>query len=294
MDQDYWIKLNKLLNSEKAKHLERVELNNIIKNTERINKETPFCFIKNYETTIEKLNNMPLWISYGGRRTGSTFTYNLLRIIMSSVTTRFLCGWEGDYSSPIKFYESFANSNFLLSGILKIHRYEEDIPNLLENDKALAIVSIRDYSNKIKSWWRMINNIKSPFYKRNIDESQIIKFIDKEIEEEIKKRKLKNCLFIREDLIKNNINKAISLVTDFLQIEIHDYSKILIANKIRQKNVVKDTFKIKTNSTGHDSKTFFHYGHINPDSLYNKEYDFLDKLLNDKYRDVLDTDGYLK
>ncbi len=294
MDQDCWIKLNKLLNSEKANNLEISKLKRIFKDTERINKEVPFCFIQNYESTFKRLCDMPLWISYGGRRTGSTFIYNLLRIIMSSLTTRFICGWEGDYASPIKFYETFANNNFLLSGILKIHRYEEDMPILLDNDKALAIISIRDYSNKIKSWWRMINNSKSPFYKKNLNESHIIKFIDQEIEEEIKKRKLKNSLFIREDFIKNNTDKAISFVTDFLQVEIHDYSKRLIADKLRKKNVIGDRFQIKTNSTGHDSNTFFHHGHINPDYVYGKEYDFIDKLLNDKYRDFMDIDGYLK
>ena len=80
--------MNKLLNSEKANNLEIAKLNRIFKDTERINKESPFCFIQNYEFTLKKLRNISLWISYGGRRTGSTFIYNLLRLIMSSLTTR--------------------------------------------------------------------------------------------------------------------------------------------------------------------------------------------------------------
>ena len=187
MDKDCWIKLNKLLNSSKSDHLQIEKFNSILYAAEIINKETPFCLIENFETTYEKLKNMPLWISYGGRRTGSTFIFNFLRIIMNSLTTRFLYAWEGDYSSPIKFYESILNNNLLIGGILKIHRYEEEIPRLLNNDKAIAIISIRDYPNKIKSWWRMVNNKRSPFYKKNYNKDNIIRFIEKEIERKLKK-----------------------------------------------------------------------------------------------------------
>lgn len=294
MDQECWIKLNKLLNTKNGSQLEFGKIINIIQTTQKINKESPFCLIENHKITTEKLEVTPLWISYGGRRTGSTFVYNLLKIIMNSLTQRYLCAWEGDYASPIKFYDAISDNSALLAGILKIHRYEEEIPNLLENDKAKAIISIRDYPNKIKSWWRMVNNKKSPFYKKNINENNLIKFIDQEIEEELKKRELKNCFFIREDEIKINPKNAISLISDFLEIQIHDYSKQIIAERLGHKNIAEDSFKIRLNSSGHDNKTFFHHDHINPKSIYNKEFDFIDKLINHKYSNFFDTGGYLK
>ena len=105
---------------------------------------------------------------------------------------------------------------------------------------------------------------------------------------------MKNCFFLREDEIKKNTYNAISLISEFLQISIHETSKKIIAKKLSQNNITENKFKIKTNSTGHDNLTFFHHEHINPKSVYDKEYSFIDNLIEERYSNFFDSDGYLK
>ncbi len=288
-----WISLNKELSKYPNSQISKDKILAILETAKKINRENPFCYIENYEYVCSNLKKNPLWISYGGRRTGSTFVFNLLRIIMSSITESFLTGWEGDYSKPIKFFESIIDNQYLESGILKIHRLENDIPRLLNNGKAKAIIFVRDYPNKVNSYGRMLNNKRSPFYKENISLDSIKKFIENEITEEIKKSRLNNCIFVKEIDIRKNTYKIINTISEFLEIKIHDFSIKLISKEFSFDSLLSKQNKIRTNSTGHDGLTFFHHDHLKKD-IYNKNYDFIDDLLSNNYGKYFDKDGYLK
>jgi len=253
----------------------------------------PFAHIKNFSASLKLLEKYPFWISYGGIRTGSTFITMALKVILGSITENFLIGWEGDFKEPKKFFELVESNSSIDAGILKIHRSENCCNIMLKNNKAKALVSIRDYPAIAASYLRMRSNPYSPIYSsKGTTNEQLIDFIESEIAQQRKKQNLPNTFFVREDIIRSNPDQAISIIAEYLGISLTKASIGVIAEKlniesqrIRQKYLV-------VNSTGHSQDNFLHYEHVNP----------ADQELDDSLRDLvfthfgqdLNEDGYLK
>ena len=207
---------------ENNKDISECEKNKLINFAYKINRENPFCHIKNYSISKSILKKSPIWISYGGTRTGSTFVYNVLKILQNSLDNNSIHSWEGEFSKVSNFYELISRSKNINCGILKIHRFDEEVVKKIKSQNSLAIVSIRDYPGKAISYWRMINNIQSPFFIKNAEIDILIPYIKEEILLERLKYKINECLFIREDLIKKNTKDSINKICNFLKIEMNN------------------------------------------------------------------------
>ena len=254
---------------------------------------TPFAHITNYSDALKTLEQYFAWISYGGNRTGSTFATITLKTLLESMIGTFLTAWEGDFKNPEKFFDLVVSTPGIAAGILKIHRNEEFCNRLLRSNRAKAIVTIRDYQSIAGSYARMKKNQYSPFYTENeISEKDLISFIHGQIREEKKKKELPNTLFIREDEIRSQTQRAISRIAKHFGIHLSETSALLISKKLNIKSQKNAQKNIILNSTGHDRQNFMHYAHINPGNQeYGKEYS---DLIFSNFGELLDKDGYLK
>lgn len=256
------------------------------------NKE-PFAHIENFAASRRMLNNCSVWLSYGGRRTGSTFTTMALKILLGSITENFLVGWEGDYKEPRKFFDLAKSNHTIEACILKIHRSEAYCNKLLSENNAKAIVSTRDYYSIAASFARMKNNKHSPFYSpKTLDDNQLIQFINYEISEHRKKQSLPNTLFIREDNIRNRPHEAIQSIANHMGIELSATSATSIGENLSIESQKARQESIIINSTGHDHECFMHHTHIKEEE---KEYDTkYQDLVDTHFGDQLDKAGYLQ
>ena len=255
--------------------------------------EEPFAHIKNFSESRKKLERYCIWISYGGQRSGSTFTTMALKILLASISENFLLGWEGDFRKPIKFFELVQNNPTIDSGILKIHYSEEFCNKMLEQQKAKAVVSIRDYPSIAASYKRMKENLHSPFYsKERITDEQVISFIANELSEHKKKQALPNTLFIREDIIRLTPHKAVLSIAEHMGLDLSTSSANVIGDALNIQSQKERQRYIIINSTGHSQDSFLHYEHINP--VEHKLDKHLWDLVFEHFGDQLNEDGYLR
>lgn len=254
--------------------------------------EEPFAHIKNFSKSLESLKTYPIWISYGGCRTGSTFITMALKILLDSLVESFLIGWEGDFKEPIKFFELAKNTPSVNAGILKIHRSEDYCNQMLKNDMAKAVVSTRDYPSIAASYMRMIDNPYSPFYtsSRCTDE-QLINFIKGEILEHKKKRDLPNTLFIKEENIRESPHEALLVIAEHMGLNLSTISAHQIGEKLNIETQRSRQKKLIINSAGHSKDNFLHHEHINP---FNQKVDReLIELVFMHFGSELNESGYL-
>ena len=292
LNSKYKEELNILLRNQ-IENIPLEDLKTIIKYASKIEPLNPFCFIHNYDEVIEIFNKYKLLLSYGGIRTGSTFIYNLLRIILISISKDVIYNWSGDYKSPEKFLDFFSNHSNIKFGLLKIHASNKAVFQEIQNDKAKAIISIRDYPSIAKSYWRMCNNKYSPFFNKNIDIPIVINTIRAQINEEYKKRDLKNSLFIKQEIISENPSEAINIISKFLNINLHPLSKNSLIYAIKKETILKKQKSLKLNSTFHDSETFLHRNHISENSLNSVISERIESEIWDNFGNKLDSNGYL-
>lgn len=156
------------------------------------------CLISNYSEAVSELNETPIWVSYGGIRTASTFGYNTLRLLAGAVAQNVICAWERELASPRSILNLVEASGRETVGIIKIHRFENDVPSLLSEGKAKAIVTVRDYPSVAKSWWRMVNNSQaSTFYRPDREPEDAIRIIRREIGVEKEKAPIQRAVCTR-------------------------------------------------------------------------------------------------
>jgi hypothetical protein len=235
------------------------------------------CLITNYSEAVSQLSETPIWVSYGGIRTASTFGYNTLRLLAGAVAQNVICAWERELASPRSILNLVEASGRETVGIIKIHRFENDIPGLLSDGKAKAIVTVRDYPSVAKSWWRMVNNSQaSTFYKPDREPEDAIRIIRREIGVEKKKRRLSNVLFVREDVIRSDTKAATSKIARFLG------AMLDRASKVKQENYL------------HDKTSFLHPGHVRQANDQIPGEDLVEELIWKNFRDDLSKDGYLR
>ena len=293
LNSNYKEELNLIINKQ-IDFITQEDLKTIINYAAKIEAHNPFCLICNYEEVIQNFNKYRLTLAYGGVRTGSTFIYNLLKIILTSISKDIIFNWVGDFKTPEKFLDFFYTHSNLKFALLKIHAINEAIFNEVKNDRAKAIISIRDYPSIAKSFWRMSNNIHSPFFNKKIELDNVISFVRNQINEEYKRRELKNSLLVKENLISNNPSEAISAVTKFLNINIHSISINFLVDAVKKETLLKKQKSLKLNSTLHDSDTFLHKNHISETDLSNEMSEKIEEEIWDNFGNQLDSNGYLK
>lgn len=282
--------LEKKLSSENSPNIDEDILNNDCKT---IWNDEPFAHIENFSESLKTLKTYTGWISYGGVRTGSTFTTMVLKILLDSMVDTFLIGWEGDFKEPAKFFELLESMPRTFAGILKIHRSEEFCNNLLKCDKAKAVASTRDYPSIAGSFARMKQNPYSPFYSpQELTDEQLISFIRNQITEHQKKKHLPNTLFVREDIIRARPHEAILSIAKHLGVHLTDTSARFIGEKLNIESQRKLQQNLIVNSTGHGTENFMHFEHVNPDSQQyaSNIYD----LVFSHFGELLNEDGYLR
>ena len=291
--KNYKPKLNKLLeHNAKAGTLTTKKEIAILNDANKIWWDIPFCHAKNYSKAAEKLARTKIWISYGGNRTGSTFCTMAMKALLSSLTTNYLVAWEGDYKSPEKFIETVNGENCLEAGILKIHQNSRYCNSLIEEQKATAVVSTRDYRLIAASYIRMRNNKSSPFFAEGgTPERELIKYIRSQINNHREKTLIPGILFIKEKDFRINPKAGIIKISKHLGIELSEASATSLGLALRIEEQVKRQKRIELNSTGHDKNTFLHVDHIS-DTAYRNE--SIDELIMSNFENELDQEGYLK
>ena len=260
---------------------------------------TPLVLINNYTLANKNLENYQFWIAYGNVRTGSTMVFNLLRILANSLSSSAISAWEGDLVSPEKFFELVNESNGVNLGVLKIHRNNESVNTRLKAGQAKAIVSHRDMKTACYSYWRMLNNPRSPFFKNSPEKGLLKKFIEEEIKEFELKSQQCNTLIVRERDLRSDTEETISTIVAFLGIELareslQHLSSFLEVNNLRR---ITEANATKINSTGHEMVTYLHPGHIakstSAQECPQEIKDYVSELVQ-KYSENLDQEGYCR
>ncbi len=268
-----------------------------LKATIYLDRTTPLALINNYTLANKTLENHPFWIAYGNIRSGSTVTFNLLRILANSLSNRAISTWEGDLKSPEKFFELVNESNGVNLGVLKIHRNHESVNKRLIAGQAKAIVSHRDMKTACYSYWRMLNNPRSPFFKNSPEKDLLEKFVENEIKEFELKSQQDNTLIVRERDLRSDTQETINTIVAFLGIELareslQHLSSFLEVNNLRR---ITEANATKTNSTGHEMVTYLHPGHIakstSAQECQQEIKDYVSELVQ-KYSENLDQEGY--
>ena len=134
----------------------------------------------------------------------------------------------------------------------------------------------------------------SPFFNKNIELKHVISFVRNQINEEYKRRDLKNSLLVKESLISNNPLEAINSVTKFLNINIHSISKNFLVDAVKKETLLKKQKSLSLNSTLHDKETFLHKNHISENDLRNEISEKIEEEVWDNFGNELDSNGYLK
>lgn len=227
-----------------------------------IEKDIPFCRISNFRQARQRLAEAPFWLAYGGVRTGSTFSFTLLRTLMDSLSDRHLAAWEGDFQGPEVFFNLVRQSRCLEAGILKIHRVEPVCAEQLQHGKARAIVTIRDYPAIAVSLWRMQHNPCSGFYEANPSEARLLELLTSEMIAERYKRELPNCLFVREDDIRLRPIETIDTVARFLDIAIDRHCLERVQTAVSLQAHIRQQGSVRPNHFGHDGVSLLHPFHV--------------------------------
>jgi hypothetical protein len=253
------------------------------------------CLINNYSEAVNNLSISPIWVSYGGIRTASTFGYNTLRILAGSVAQNVICAWERELATPASILNLVQASGVDTVGIIKIHRFENDIPTLLSDGKAKAIVTVRDYPSVAKSWWRMVNNAQaSTFYRPDRKPEDSLRIIRREISVERKKRRLSNVLFVREDIIRSNTKEATTAIAQFLGLELAPNSWSGLKQTLGFEAMLDRANNVKQENYLHDKTSFLHPGHVRQGSDRIPGEEIVEELIWQEFGDELAKDGYLR
>jgi hypothetical protein len=257
--------------------------------------DSSLCLITNYSDAVSQLAQAPIWVSYGGIRTASTFAYNTLRILAGAVAQNVICAWERELASPRSILNLVEASGRDTVGIMKIHRFENDVPSLLAEEKAKAIVTVRDYPSVAKSWWRMVNNSQaSTFYRPDRQPEDAVRIIRREIGVERKKRKLANVLFVREDLIRTDTKTATNRIARFLGLKLAPKSWVGLQQTLGFEAMLDRASKVQQHDYLHDKTSFLHPGHVRQSSDQIPGEDIVGELVWKHFKDDLSKDGYLK
>lgn len=253
------------------------------------------CLISNYSEAVSGLAETPVWVSYGGIRTASTFAYNTLRLLAGAVAQNVICAWERELASPRSILNLVEASGRETVGIMKIHRYENDVPCLLSEGKAKAIVTVRDYPSVAKSWWRMVNNSQaSTFYKPDRQPEDSVRIIRREIGVERKKRKLSNVLFVREDVIRTDTKSATTKIARFLGLKLAPKSWNGLKETLGFEAMLDRASKVQQKDYLHDKTSFLHPGHVRQSDDQIPGENLVEELIWKNFKDELSKDGYLK
>jgi hypothetical protein len=232
--------------------------------TAQLEKATPLVLINNFTSARRQLASQPFWIAYGNVRTGSTMVFNLLRILANSLSGSAICAWEGDLVSPEKFFDLVDESPGISLGVLKIHRSHDAVNTRLDSSEAKAILSHRDMKTACFSYWRMLNNHRSPFFKSAPSLEGLDVFLESEINSLMLKSKQKNTLIVREADLRSATMNSIARIAEFVGVRPSDESLLYLsdflgAHSLRQ---LAEANQGATNSTGHEQVTYLHPGHI--------------------------------
>lgn len=255
-----------------------------------IDDKVPFVYIKNIYEAQQGLKKTPFWLAHGGARTGSTFTFAILKTLMESITSKYIAAWERDYSSPAKFFEMVECAECVDSGILKIHRYEDSCAEALSLGKAKAVITTRDYPSVAASWLRMRKNKNSPIYSENTSPQDMLNFIKNEIMEEKRKRTLPNSIFVKESLIRDSPRLAVKMIIDHLGLESTETSIEAVGVAFNVEKMRDRQTRIEKGSSGHDKSYFLHVGHVNEKVADDPE---IRNLVFQEFSSLLDEHGYL-
>ena len=190
-----------------------------IEATAKLEKTTPLVLIDNFNSARKQLVNQQFWIAYGNVRTGSTMVFNLLRILANSLSSSAISAWEGDLVSPEKFFDLVDESPGISLGILKIHRCHEAVNTRLDSNEARAILSHRDMKTACFSYWRMLNNHRSPFFKSSPSLELLDDFLESEINGLRLKSKQKNILIVREVDLRFDTMEAVAKIAEFVGVK---------------------------------------------------------------------------
>jgi hypothetical protein len=232
--------------------------------TARLLPATPLILIENSNQSREDLSITPYWIANGNVRTGSTMVFNLLRILANSLTDHAISAWEGDFTSPEKFFELIEESQGIQNGVLKIHRNHEAVNQRLRNKQAKAVLTHRNMRDCCYSYWRMLNNPSSPFFQKNPTLNLLEEFLQDEISCFQSKAAQPSTLIISEEDIRNHAGGAIQQIITFLGISINPESSHFLTLYLSPSHLANlaNTEACHTNTTGHERVTFLHPDHI--------------------------------
>ena len=259
------------------------------------NLDKSLCLISNYSDAVDQLVNTPIWVSYGGVRTASTFAYNSLKLLAGAIGDNVICVWERELASPRSILSIVDASGKNSIGIMKIHRMEADVPELLSERRAKAIVTVRDYPSVARSWWRMVNNKKaSTFYRPDREPADAIRIIRREIGIEIQKRSLPNTLFVREETIRTDTKSATKKIARFLGLKLAPQFWLGMQHTLGFEAMVDRSKNINQESYLHDKSTFLHPGHVRQGSDRIPGEDLVEELVWTNFKSELSSDGYLK
>lgn len=262
---------------------------------EALNLDSRLCLITNYSVALSRLSKTPIWISYGGIRTASTFAFNALKLLAGSISDRVICAWEKDLAAPSSILNIVSSSGRNSLGVLKIHRYEDGIPALLARRKAKAIVTVRDYPGIAKSWWRMTNNSQAKtFYNTSLQPQDAVRVIRRELRNEIQKRQLPNVLFLREDIIRNETRLATRQIARFLGLRLAPGYWSCLKQNLSLVAMQKKSGELRLRKSPHAHDTFLHPGHVRHSSDKIPGEDFVEDLIWQNFSSELSPDGYLK
>lgn len=267
--------------------------------TARLEPATPLVLVDNYTSARRILENRPFWIAYGNARSGSTMVFNLLRILANSLSSSAISAWEGDLMSPEKFFDLVDESTGVNLGVLKIHRPHEAVNSRLASGRARAILSCRDMTTACFSYWRMLNNPRSPFFVNEPDTKRLDKFIETEINNFHRKSLQQNTLIVREVDLRAATLETIDQVSRFFGVKVADESLRFLASYLSttaMRRLAEDNQKA-TNSTGHERVTYLHPGHIAEASSEHEcsaeVREYIVALIR-KHQTRLDEDGYIR
>ena len=276
------------------------EAQNAFEASAQLIEATPLVLLGGSNAAKSNLNMCPYWIAYGNVRTGSTMVFNLLRILANSLANGVISAWEGDLASPDKFFEIINESPGVQGGVLKIHRDHYAVNEKLQHGQAKAILTHRNMRDACYSYWRMLHNPKSAFYRHEPSPGLIKEFVGNEIKSFQTKASLPNTLIIQEDELRHNTVTSIRKISQFVGCTIHTSSVEFLGSYLSPAGMrrLANTRSSSRNSTGHESITYLHPDHIacesSASSCGEEVKQVIDNLLAETFSDYLDSKDYIK
>jgi hypothetical protein len=268
--------------------------------TANLDHATPLVLIKNCSSVQARLQTQPFWIACGNVRSGSTMVFNLLRILANSISDGVISAWEGDFVTPEKFFELVDESPGAKLGVLKIHSTSDAVHARLMRSEARAVLSHRDMRSACFSYWRMLHNSRSPFYRPSPEKELLDRFVEEEVRAFRLKSQQSNTLIVRESDLRRETKKAVQLIAEFLGIDLEEDSADYLSEflGVTSLRALAETNDRRTNSTGHESTTYFHSGHIAFESSEQEcaesIKDYISFLVQDKYASLFDDDFFCR